>query len=33
VYSNQPIPGMTTILVTPEIMDHFIEQNEASCND
>ena len=33
VYSNQPIPGMTTIVVTQEIMDHFIAQNEANCND
>jgi hypothetical protein len=33
VYSNQPIPGMTTIVVTQEILDHFIEQNEATCGE
>lgn len=31
VYSNQPIHGMTTTLVIPEIMDSLISQNEVNC--
>jgi hypothetical protein len=33
VYSNTPIPGMTTTLVIPEIMDSLIAQNEVNCHD